>query len=298
MKTAFLFTAAFVSGLSLPLMAQQAAAAADQSRSASSPQSQADQSAAASAQPAHGAPSAKISAMAFDYMRPVNCELAGKLDSKSAKIGDSVVAKTTMSMHTADGTEIPRGAKLMGHVTDVQAHASGQAESHLSLVFDHAEWSGGHSVAIHSVIETVTPPPNVAAIDNDESASSMGGAGSRGLSGLGGTRSGGGALGGTAGAATSTAGNLGANAGGVLHTTGQAAGDVASNATVPLGQVGSSLNAAAAATMGVHATGIPGVMLSGDASGAVSGTLSASKRNVHLDAGSQIILAVSPVVSQ
>jgi len=34
-------------------------------------------------------------------------------------------------------------------------------------------------------------------------------------------------------------------------------------------------------------------MLSGDASGAVSGTLSASKRNIHLDSGSQIVLGIS-----
>lgn len=297
MKTAILFTSAFLSGLSLPLMAQQPATGTDQSTSTSASQSQPDQSAAASAQPAHGAPSAKISEMALEYMRPVSCELAGKLDSKSAKVGDSVVARTTMNLLTADGTEIPKGAKFVGHVTDVQAHDSGQAESHLTLVFDHAEWSGGHSVAIHTLIEALTPPPALAAplMDNGDSMGSpTGGAGARSM---GGARSGGGALGGTADAAASTAGNLGANAGGVLRNTGQSAGDIATNATAPVGPV-SSVGPITAATMGLHPTGIPGVMLSGDATGVASGTFSASKRNVHLDAGTQLTLAVSPVVSQ
>ena len=40
-------------------------------------------------------------------------ELQDKLDSKTAKVGDSVVVKT------ADGTEIPKGTKLVGRVTDV-----------------------------------------------------------------------------------------------------------------------------------------------------------------------------------
>lgn len=295
MKTAILFTAAFVSGFSLPPIAQQPAAGTDQSTSAPASQSQADQSAAASAQPAHGAPSAKISEMALEYMRPVSCELAGKLDSKSAKVGDSVVARTTMNVLTADGTEIPKGAKFVGHVTDVQAH-SGQTEAHVSLVFDHAEWSGGHSVAIHTLIEALTPPPALAApsMDNGDSMGSpTGGAGARGM---GGVRSGP-ALDGTAGAAASTAGNLGANAGGVLRNTGQAPGNIATNATAPVGPV-SSVGPTAVAMMGLHATGIPGVMLSGDATGAASGTLSASKRNVHLDVGTQLTLAVSPVVSQ
>lgn len=297
MKTAILFTAAFFSGFSLPSIAQQPATGADQSPSTPSLRTQAEQSAAASAQPAHGAPSAKISEMALEYMRPVNCELAGKLDSKSAKVGDSVVVRTTMNLLTADGTEIPRGAKFIGHVTDVQAYASGEAESRLSLVFDHAQWSGGQSVAIHTLIEALTPRPALAAppMDNGDSMGSA--TASADARSMGGLRAGGGALGGTASAAASTAGSLGANPGGVLRNTGQTVGDLASNATPPVGPV-VSVGPVTAAMMRLHATGIPGVLLAGDATGAVSGTLSASRRNVHLDAGTQLTLAVSPVVTQ
>src|ERR1017187_9501376 len=42
-------------------------------------------------------------------MSAVTGELEGKLDSKTAKVGDRVVLKTTEKVQTPDGTVIPRG---------------------------------------------------------------------------------------------------------------------------------------------------------------------------------------------
>lgn len=295
MKTA-LFATALVFGmnlLNLPISGQQAAAPSNQSGAQTAAPSQADQSTAASAQTARGAASTKISEAAYAYMRPVSCELAGKLDSKTAKLGDPVTAKSKESIRIADGTVIPKGAKLVGHVTEVQAHTSEQAESHLSIAFDRAEWSGGHSLAIHSILEAVSPPVQAfaasSATADDSLAGPMGGSGPRGM----GSARGGG-VGSTAGSLGSNLGvnasNPGANAGGVMRSASQTAGGVAGDAT-STADIG--VNAAASSSMGVHATGIPGVMLAGDASGATSGRLSASKHNVHLDAGTQLTLAIS-----
>ena len=290
MKTAILFATVLVSGMSLSLAAQQASASADQSTVTSATSRQADQSASASAP---GSP--KMSALAYDYMRPVNCELSGKLDSKTAKIGDGIVAKTKQDLRTADETVIPKGAKLIGHVTDVQAHTSSQADSHLSIAFDRAEWAGGHSLPIHSVLQAVTPPMNAFASESADNNDSLAGPIGAGARGSGGARSGGGVLGGTASATGAATGNLGNNAGGVLRNAGQTTANVAGNA----GAVASTgVSAATSASMGPHATGVPGVMLAGDATGSTAGTLSASKRNVHLDSGTQLTLAVSAAASQ
>jgi hypothetical protein len=62
-------------------------------------------------------------------LRLVKGELLDKLDSKTAKVGDSVVVKTKAAVKTADGTQIPKGAKPGGRVTDVQAHGAGNADS-------------------------------------------------------------------------------------------------------------------------------------------------------------------------
>src|ERR1700722_5524880 len=59
-------------------------------------------------------------------MSPVSGELLSKLDSKTAKAGDSVVVQTKTSVKTADGTEIPKGSKLVGHVLGAKASAAGE----------------------------------------------------------------------------------------------------------------------------------------------------------------------------
>jgi len=293
MKPAIVLTAALVSGMSLALDAQSSTAAADPVVSAA--HSQADQSAAASAQTANGASSAKVSPMAYDYMRPVTCELAGKLDSKSAKVGDAVVTRTTESLRLADGSVIPKGARLVGHITAVQAHTSGQPDSHLAIAFDRAEWSGGHSIAILSVIQAVSPPVNPFASASAQNDNSLAGP-IGGSPGMGGARGGGGGMaGGVAGAATSTTGGLGATAPGALRTTGQTAGDVTGNMG-PVASIG--VSPATSASMGLHSTAVPGVMLSGDPSGATAGTLSASRHNVHLDGGTQFTIALTRAPSQ
>jgi hypothetical protein len=77
MKTAKLLVVTLATLVSLPLVAQQVNAAASQNTSAS------------------------VSTAAAIEMRPVKCELASKLDTKSAKTGDPVEVKTTESVKTA-----------------------------------------------------------------------------------------------------------------------------------------------------------------------------------------------------
>ena len=71
-------------------------------------------------------------------MSPINGELMSKLDSKTAKTGDSVVVQTKASAKTADGTEIPKGSKLVGHVIGAQPSGGGE-NSQVALLFDHID---------------------------------------------------------------------------------------------------------------------------------------------------------------
>src|SRR5260370_36742233 len=74
-------------------------------------------------------------------MSPVNGELVSKLDAKTAKTGDSVVVQTKASVKTADGTEIPNGAKPEGH--GIGARPSGAADnSQGALQVDHVGVNG------------------------------------------------------------------------------------------------------------------------------------------------------------
>jgi hypothetical protein len=339
MKNANMFALALMTLASLPLMAQQVDASAQQSAAASAGNSQvressnagasanagdgrtqmggqADSSVAAksggasrgdasgsangSASNGSASASGRGSAASGEEMRPVNTELVGKLDSKSAKAGDPVVVKTTEKTRTADGTEIPKGTKLIGHVTSVQAHGKGSADSQMGIQFDRAELKGGQSLPIHSEIRGVSPSAGALMANSMESEESLGGGvGGARMSGggmAGGRRAGsGGVLGGAGGSVrevSQSTSRVGSGVGTKTDETAHATGHIAGNAA---NGVGGNLHAAGGGTANVaaHATGVPGVMLAGDASGRAAGTLSATKQNVHLDGGTQMKLGVA-----
>lgn len=280
----------------IPVFAQQAAAGAT-----------AQQSASASAAGASVNESSNVNASAnasAPQMRPVTGELVEKLDSKTAKVGDSVVVKTTASARGSEGVVIPKGTRLVGHVTGVRAHARGSEDSSLTVQFDRAELKGGQSMAIHSVIESISPSPAAMAMASTDADDPLGGGPGGGM------RSSGGARGGLGGGALSGTGSLAGGATGALATTtsatstGLATGNAAAATAGNLGETASSATgslqtaASGTAAIGAHATAIPGVMLAGDATGATSGTLSASRKNVHLDSGTQIVLGVAAAVNR
>lgn len=312
MKTARLLAAAFVACASLPLtMAQQVGATAQENASASAAGMRTNESAGATANAGHDRADAKgaadssltaksdrhddasaySSAEGAAKMRPVTGQLEGKLDSKTAKPGDKVFLKTTEKTKTAEGVVIPRGSRLVGHVTDVQEHAKGHQESHIGLEFDRVELKNGQSMAIHSMIESVQPGAAMAAGSMDDDAmlsAPMGG----GSAMVGGASHGGGGLLGGAGGAVGAVGHAGS---GLESSTGSAVGAAGSLSGDATGSVGHGLNATAgsAGSLGARATGVPGVMLNGDAAGSASGTLSATNRNIHLDSGTEMVLGVA-----
>ena len=304
MKRLLIFSGAALALSTLPLAAQQAGAAVDQGATASATGVSASQSAHADAHAGPATAQANGSASTHAEMRPVTTHLVNKLDSKSAKAGDPIVVKTNEGIKTADGLVIPKGSRLIGHVEAAQAHASGQADSSLSLVFDRAEMKNGESVAIRSVIETVAPPENAIAADSLDTdagiAAPIGGGARAG----GGGRLGGGLLGGPAGATGSAASNLSTTAGGAASTLGATTAGAAHATTGIAGNVaaasGSGLHATTgpAGSLAAHATGIPGVMLAGDATGTASGTLTASRKNIHLDSGTQMVMGLSAAAAK
>jgi hypothetical protein len=87
-------------------------------------------------------------------------ELLKPLDSKKLKPGDEVEAKLPAEVRTPGGTTIPRGSKIIGHVTEAKARSKGDPESQLGIVFDKISRSGGEDTAIKGVIQAVAPNPN------------------------------------------------------------------------------------------------------------------------------------------
>ena len=87
-------------------------------------------------------------------------ELTKSLDSKKLKEGDTVTGRIAADLHMKDGTEIPRGSKVTGHVTEAKARSKGDPQSALGIIFDKISLPGGKEMAIKGEIQAVAPNPN------------------------------------------------------------------------------------------------------------------------------------------
>ncbi len=234
----------------------------------------------------------------------ISAELTDTMNSKKAKVGDAVSAKTLSAARISDGTTLPKGTKLMGHVTEVQARAGDQRDGHLSFIFDRAVLKDGQEVGIRATLRSITAPAMASAManmDSDPTLSAGGGMSPGGVGAGGATSSGGrmgvGGLGRTAGSAGSTAGSAaGSTVGGVTNGIGSDVGDV--GGTVRGGvQQGGMVDQTAGVRVGsggslmVPVANLPGVSASGSTS--VSGVVSASGKNVELSSGTRMMFAVA-----
>ena len=87
-------------------------------------------------------------------------ELTKSLDSKKLKEGDLVTGRVAADLRMKDGTQIPRGSKVTGHVTEAKARSKGDPQSALGIVFDKISLPGGKDLAIKGEIQAVAPNPN------------------------------------------------------------------------------------------------------------------------------------------
>lgn len=211
-------------------------------------------------------------------LRPVNGELVSKLDTKTAKTGDDVVVQTKASVKTADGTEIPKGTKLMGHVVAVQSSASGQ-NSQVALKLDHAQLDGGQNLAIQSQIQSI------GATGSGNDAASSPGAASESP---------------TSGAANA---NSGANPGseaGAASAPGYTPGYSPKSAGASSGAPTAGTVVARNGKIAIATTNIPDVLLANNAPGQqdprmeqASSILLGAKKDVQLDGGTPMVIALA-----
>jgi hypothetical protein len=97
----------------------------------------------------------------------VPAELTKGIDVKKVKAGDLVSAKTTNTVTLADGTELPKGTKLVGKVTEVRAKSNSDKTSHLAFSLEQAVPKDGHEIPLRVMVTSLTVPldsPDLAAL--------------------------------------------------------------------------------------------------------------------------------------
>ena len=80
------------------------------------------------------------------------------LDSSKLKEGDAVEVETAGSFKLPDGSLVPKGSKLTGHVAAAKARSKGDAESQLTLSFDKLNVSNGKQLSVRGTVQAVLPP--------------------------------------------------------------------------------------------------------------------------------------------
>src|ERR1700688_142995 len=189
-RTGFLFVAGilFASGAAAQSQADvQASTQAGGQTSVQAGKAQAHGSGSASAASAGSVQKGQTNA-SLGSGAAINAELSAPIDSKKAKQGDPVAARTTEPTKSNGKTVIPKGSRLAGHVTQ----ASGQSAVPANAGDDMAAMGGAGG------------------------GSAMGSGRAAGSSALGGVTS---TAGGDAGTVTNTAASGGSTAGGALNST-------------------------------------------------------------------------------
>ena len=223
----------------------------------------------------------------------INAELSTPIDSKKAKPGDPVSARTTEPTKSNGKTVIPKGSKLVGHVTQASARSKGDSESALGIVFDKAILKTGQEMPLNVAIQALASGQSAAAANTGNDLAAMGGAGG---SAVGSGRAGGGnalggvtsTAGGAAGTVTNTAGGVSGTTNGALNSTTHSATNAA---TAGRGATG-GLNAAGQLTSSSRGVfGLEGVNLSSATAGSAQGSvITSAGKNLHLDSGTQVLL--------
>jgi hypothetical protein len=90
----------------------------------------------------------------------LQAKFAVNLNTRSAKVGDAVSAKTTRDLKLAD-LDIPKGSKIVGTVSAVQPRQSG--DSALGIKFDHVELKNNSILKVRGLIVAIGPAPDAGA---------------------------------------------------------------------------------------------------------------------------------------
>ncbi len=188
----------------------------------------------------------------------VQAELLKPLDARKNKPGDEVLAKTIFDVRSEGRIVIPRGSKLIGHVTEVKEHSKQQADAQLGIAFDHALLKDGTQIPLALTIQAVTRPrANLATTEDDPLDASVGG----------------------------PAGAHRSRRGGLVSGAESTVGDVIDSAGNATGAVSDSTTAAAS---------LPRLSVSAQASAAAGASVISSKNsNLHLDSGTELMMKVS-----
>jgi len=222
----------------------------------------------------------------------VAAQLENTLDVRHAKPGDRVVMKTLQPIKQNGETIVPKGSRLVGHVTDVAQRTRSNGESRIGIALDSLQ-RGSTNIPITGSIVSVTQASNRTTASNDDlfasdtMASSSSSA--RTTSSTSSSRGGGGLLSG-----------VGNTVGGVTNTATSTVGSVVGNTTSAVGNTVGNTTGTVRNTTGNTVGAVNGIQVSSSSNASAGGgsTLSLGNGNLKLESGTTFNLLISGSASR
>lgn len=205
-------------------------------------------------------------------------QLENSLDARQAKVGDRVALKTTQAVKQNGEVVVPKGARLLGRVTEVQKRTQENGESRIGVVFDRLQ-KGAVDMPITATIVSITQARSQTRAGDSSLDSGVMSSSTTSTS-ASNQRGGGGLLGG-----------VGNTVGGVVNTTSSTVGSAAGTTTNAVGStVGKTTS-----TAGNLTGSLRGLQITESSSASAEGgsTLSLGTGNLRLESGTTFNLLVS-----
>lgn len=214
-------------------------------------------------------------------------QLENSLDARRAKVGDRVVLKTTQAVKQSGEVIMPKGARLIGHVTEVQQRTSSNGESRIGVEFDRLQKGALDMPITATIVSIAQARSQTRAVDSSMDSDIMSSSTTRTTA-----RSGGGQGGGLLR-------GVGNTVGGVVNTTTSTVSNVAGDATTAVGSTVGATTNATTTTAGNLTGSLKGLQITQSTNASANGgsTLSLGTGNLHLDSGTTFHLLVSSSAS-
>ena len=204
-------------------------------------------------------------------------QLENSLDARRAKVGDTVVLKTTQALKQNGEVIVPKGAKLIGRVTEVQQHTKANGESRIGVAFDRLQKGALDMPITASIVSITQARSQTRAMDSSVESQTMSSSSASTT-----TRSSG---------SGGLLGGVGNTVGGAVNTTTSTVGNVAGTTTSAVG----STVGATTSTAGNLTGSLKGLQITQSTSASAEGgsTLSLNTGNLRLESGTTFNLLVS-----
>ena len=203
-------------------------------------------------------------------------QLENSLDARRAKVGDTVVLKTTQALKQNGEVIVPKGAKLIGRVTEVQQRTKANGESRIGVAFDRLQKGALDMPITASIVSITQARSQTRAMDSSVESQTM--------------------------SSSSTSTTRSSGSGGLLSGVGNTVGGAVNTTTSTVGNAAGTTTSAVGSTVGAttstagNLTGsLKGLQITQSTSASAEGgsTLSLNTGNLRLESGVTFNLLVS-----